>query len=315
MDIQKHGFYIALGGVIAIYIIAYLVFVHPASEKIQKQSRNLTAKNNQIQEYLGKKSNLPNDKIIEYHKQQRSLLEKNLTEVLSFFKEKDKELEKWFDVINEDLEKKGNKLPELDYFQVVYAREKNNLINFYLGKTEGLKIGKAKKDDFVSEDFDPKSKVKEIETILPFVSPREIVTNSNMKKVQKQFWLIQKFLEFAELGKMKVLSKYRFVNQWQDSVEEDFITRTVEIVGNIEYGDIPLLIQAILDNKAFLIDVSYLSVKRDIGYKPESIVVDVKWGQTEDQALKEYATKNPDKGNLPLVEVTLRCDILDYQSK
>lgn len=315
MDIQKHGFYVALGGVIAIYIIAYLLFVRPDSIKIYKQSRILKGKNGQIQQYLGRQSNLPNDKIIEYHKEQRSLLEKNLTEALNFFKEKDKELEKWFKLINEDLEKKGNKLPELDYFQVVYAREKNDLINDYLSKTEGLKIGKPKKDDFTSEDFDPKSKVKEIENVLPFVSPREIVTNSNMKKVQKQFWLIQRFLEFCELGKMKILSKYKFLEQWQDSIEEDFITRKIEITGNMEYGDIPFLIQAILDNKFFLIDITYLGIKRDIDYKPESIVVDVKWGQTEEQAKKEYTTKNPDKGTLPLVEVTLRCDVLDYQSK
>lgn len=316
IDIQKNGFYLALGGVLVVYIISYLLFISPEQQKIKKQSNTLSSKNKQIQEYLNKQSNLPNDKIIEYHKQQRTLLEKNLAESLEFFKEKDKELEKWFDVINETLEKTGNKLPELDYFQVVYAREKNNLINHYLSKTEGLKISKAKKDDFASDlELDPKNKGKEIEAILPFVSPREIVTNSHMKRVQKQFWLIQNFLKFLELGKMKSLTKYKFVNQWQDSVDENFVARTIEVSGNIEYGDIPFLVEAVLNNKDFLTEITYLGVKRDTAYKPGAILVDVKWGQTEEQALKEYTDKNPDKGNLPLVEVTLRCDVLDYQGK
>ncbi len=316
IDIQKNGFYLALGGILVVYIIAYLAVVSPEKEKIKKQSNTLSGKNRQIQEYLGKQNNIPNDKIIEYYKQQRTLLEKNLADALEFFKEKDKELEKWFDVIHESLEKSGNKLPELDYFQVVYARERNNLINSYLNKTEGLKISKSKKDDFATDaEFDPKNKGKEIEAILPFVSPREIVTNSHMRRVQKQFWLIQNFLKFAELGKMKTLNKYKFVNQWQDGIEENFVTRTVEIGGNIEYGDIPFLVQSILNNKDFLTEITYLSVKRDTSYKPGAILVDVKWGQTEEQALKEYNDKNPDKGNLPLVEVTLRCDVLDYQGK
>lgn len=315
IDIHKHGFYLALGGIVLVYIFVYLAFINPAGKAIEKQSRILNGKKNQVQEYLNKKEGLPKEKVIQYHKQQKEKLEASLQEALNFFKEKDQAIEKWFDDIQKSLDKSGSKIPELDYFHAVYAREKARLVQSYATKTQGLKIIKNKKDELGGDlDLDLKNKEKEVESILPLSTNREIVSNAQIKKAQKQFWLIQNFLDILEKGKLKTLTKYQFTNAGQEAGDELFVTRSIEIVGQMNYEDISLLLQTILNNPDFLVTgITYLSIKRDTTYKPEPILIDVKWGQTEEVANEEYMKKKPEK--LPFVEITLRWDVLDYQNK
>jgi len=62
----------------------------------------------------------------------------------------------------------------------------------------------------------------------------------------------------------------------------------------------------------FLTEIKSLSIKRDATYRPENIVIDVKWNEEQEEAREKYYKKNPI--HLPAVTITMRIDLFDYDS-
>ena len=325
MDIQKYKFYIGLGIALLVYVGIYAVMVRPYAKKIRVRSSSLKNKSNDIGKYLKMKQSLANDRMIEYHNKQKQLLQQNIEKAYAFFKEKDQFIERWFPKIEADLKNSGRKLPELYVFQPAYDKQKQQLIEKYSAGGSGkLKITRKtwsgeKKDDFIPGPggFGAPSETNEVEEILPLASAKEIVTNPQMKKVQKQYWLIEKFLEIFEEGKMKTLSGYKFSNDsWQESPEKHaFVKRTIAITGTVDYENVSLLLQQVLSNKYFITEITAVNIDRIEKYKPIPIEVFVPWGKTKEQALEEFKKKNPSQGSLPAVKISFTCNVLDYEGE
>ena len=325
MDIQKYKFYVGLGIALLIYVGIYTVMVRPYSKKIRIKFNSLRNKKNDINNYLNMKASLANDQMIEYHNQQKELLQGNIKKSYAFFNERDLFIERWFPKIEDDLKNSGRKLPELYVFQPAYNKQKQKLIEKYSAGGSGkMKITRKawsseKKEDFIPGPggFGVQSETNEVEEILPLASAKDVVTNPQMKKVQKQFWLIEKFLEILEEGKMRTLSSYKFSNDsWQETPEKNtFIKRSLSLTGTVDYENIPLLLQQILSNKYFMTEITAVNVDRIGNYKPIPIEVFVPWGKNKEQALQEFKKKNPTQGRLPAVTIALQCDVLDYEGE
>jgi hypothetical protein len=325
MNLQKYQYYLGLGGVLVLYLLLYFFFVRPYGADVKKNLGGLTAQKKTIDEYNKRKDKLPNDRVIKYHQEQKEKLDKTIQDAYDFYKKKDEEyLERWFKKIEEDLSKTGKKLPELYVFQPAYENEKKRLVKEYSDKKEGLRVEKETKKGKTGDEFPEttKSKISEIEEILPFVTAKEdIVTNPQMKTVQKQFWVIEYFLKILEKGKMRTLARYKFLNDWQEGPEKKlFDRRSIELYGQVNYEDIPGLIREILHNPYLMTQITKMSVERDRVYKPETIPITIPWGpekveEREKKATEEYFKKNPEKGRLPGVWITIQCDILDYRGE
>ncbi len=321
IDIRKHGFYLILLGVALLYVVLYILLV-PDSKQMKKQTSTLQTRQEGITKYLSDKSKIPNPDIIEYHKQQSEKLEGILRSVRDDFIKKDNELEQWFEDIARDLQKQGKKYPVYDHFQAVYSREKNKMLEWYANKSDGMKIMRPTREmpfGTLEDTIDPKAKMREIEQILPLTPQQEIkniVTDLLMKKAQKQFWLIQKMVKVLEDGKLKKLYRYRWLNQqWVDNTEEMFVRRGIEIAGQIDYGDLSFLMEEMLNNPYFLLEITKVSIRRDTTYRPETLSIDLKWKQTQEEGLEEYFRRNPSKSRMPPLDIVIQFNILDYQSK
>ena len=353
IDFQKYKFYIMLIVVILAYFVIYMVTTRVKQSELDKNLNILKKSSTGIDNYLKASDKLPSDKIIAYHKQKQETLKKNLSQVKQFFQDQERKLESWF----------TEKAPDQDNFTPLYEREKSSLINRYIDKQEGLKIVSLKNENNSSNSFravddlniDSKAREKEIEKIINIPQKRDIL-NSTLKQVQKKFWIIQNFLELLEAGKLKVLNKFEFLDKdWNNKTNPTalFDRRRISIEGEIDYNDVPYLVNTILnatniepwkeisqkpqeensENESeaentnqeekpgikfdpskfnFLTEIKSFSIKRDATYRPENIVIDVKWNESEDEAREAYYKKHP--VSLPSVKIKMRVDLLDYDS-
>lgn len=315
MDIQKHGFYIGLGAVLLLYLGAYFIAVTPYNKKIKRSTRKLRKTRSSIKKYLKQKDSLPNDRVIGAHQKRKDELIRARKKALKFFEDKDKNIERWFDSIKKELNGPDD-VPKLDFFQVVYDKETQRVIEKYADRTsdELMKIG-ARDDSFEAIVQTPKEKQNIVRGILPFVSSQDILTESKMREVQKQFWVIEGFLDVLEKGKLKNLKAFKFTSRWGNEQTKKFNKYAIEIVGDIEYQNIALLVNNILTNPHFMTDIEKINVSRDNTYKPKQITVPVKWGQTEKEALKQFMKDNKSKAKLPLVKISTKFYIYDYNPK
>lgn len=318
IDIRKHAFYLALAGVLVLYIVIYFVLA-PDSVKMTKTLRAMKDSHNEISRRLEKKQDLPNDELIAYHRERGDQLRSLLETVRTELKKKDYELEQWFEDIAKDLG--PEQYPAGERFRAVYARERNKLVEYYAGKNEGMRVGKPLREwGFGVTDeskIDPKSRMRDIEKILPlkYQELKDVTMDLQMKRTQKDFWLIQKLLKVFDSGKLRRLSKYSFVNEWPNNSEDVFFRRDIEISGQIEFGDISNLLEEVLNNPYFMTEIKKVSIKRDGSYRPEPIVIGVNWDQSNEDALKKYFRSNPSKARLPHVEISIEFSILDYQDQ
>lgn len=312
-DFRKYGFYLGLGGVVVLYIILYILLI-PAKRKYIAPLNNLIDQQTAINKFLSPKNPLPNDELIKYHQKIQADLENYLNNVNTELIKRDIYLEQWFDDLQQNMKLQATTEPKIEEFQTVYSVKRTNLVNTYANKTEGLLLGQTAG----STVDDPKNRRMKIQSeILPPEMFQNPLSNPDLiKRAQKQFWIVEKILQVAEKGKLKRLHSYRFLGNWEDSNTKDFfIRRKIELIGQIEYGDIPIFIQEILNNPYFFTEISKISMRRDNNYRPEVVRLDVRYDQSEAKVLEEYLRKNPTKGRLPLVEVRVHVDILDYQEK
>lgn len=307
--LQKNGFYVGLLAVLGVYIMGYLIFIAPMQKAITRETRNLQGVVGKMQEYNSKPS-LPNEAVVRYHEQQKQLLSETLQKVVEFYSKRDQAIEKWFSDIEEKVQK--GKVPELDFFQAVYSRQRQELLNKYADAKAALRI--AKRSGFAL-DLTPQERAQEIQDILQLVPPNKIVTESDMKRLQKQFCLMQGILETFETGKLKQLSNFRFLKS-KELDEASFVVHTLEFTGAMDYSDIPALTQELLNNKRdFMIELSAINIQRDRQYRPQEHTIELKLGESEQEGLERWKKENAGKENLPLVYVHFICRILDYEEK
>lgn len=309
-DIRKHGFYLGLAGALVLYIILYIVLI-PNKKAYQLPFNKLSGQNQEVTDLLAQK-NLPSDELIQYHQDLQIKLQNHIQAVNNTFKQKDEYLEQWFDEIAQNMKIQNLSEPKLDDFQTMYSYKRNRLIETYAAKTEGLLLSKASGLTF----DDPKTRKNNIQNeILPPELNNNPLSNQDLiKRAQKQFWMIEKMLLVIEKGKMKKLNSYRFIGNWEDTnARTFFIRRKIELVGQMEYGDISYFLQEVLNNQYFLTEITKVSIRRDNTYRPDVIKLDVRYDQTDEKVLEEYMRKNVSKGKFPLVEVTVHVDIFDYQ--
>lgn len=358
IDFQKYKFYIMLLVVILAYFLIYMVTTRVKQSELTKNITVLNKSSRGIDNYLKESDKLPSDKIIAYHRQKQEILKKNLSQVKQFFQNQEEKLESWF----------TEKEPDQDNFTPLYEREKSTLVSKYIDKQEGLKISSKQTENSSSGNnfrvvddlnIDSKAREKDIEKVINIPQKRDIL-NSTLKQVQKKFWIIKNFLVLLETGKLKVLHKFEFLDKdWNNKTNPNalFDRRRISIEGEIDYEDIPCLVQTILnatniepwqqisqepkeensENEAeseteeenknqedepgikfdptkfnFLTEIKSLSIKRDSTYRPENIVIDVKWNEKEEDARELYYKKHPI--TLPSVEIKMRIDLFDYDS-
>jgi len=309
-DIRKHGFYLGLAGALVLYIILYIVLI-PNKKAYQLPFNKLSGQNQEVSDLLAQK-NLPSDELIQYHQDLQIKLQNHIQAVNNTFKKKDEHLEQWFDEIAQNMKVQNLSEPKLDDFQTMYSYKRNRLVETYASKTEGLLLTKASGLTF----DDPKTRKNNIQNeILPPELNNNPLSNQDLiKRAQKQFWMVEKMLLVIEKGKMKKLNSYRFIGNWEDTnARTFFIRRKIELVGQMEYGDISYFLQEVLNNQYFLTEITKLSIRRDNTYRPDVIKLDVRYDQTDEKVLEEYMRKNVSKGKFPLVEITVHIDIFDYQ--
>ena len=258
-------------------------------------------------------NSLPNQKIIDYHKDRGQKFQKTYEKVLKSFKEKDKVLGKWFKEIKTNLENTGKKLPSYDLFKAVYQREITNLVSYYVNKSRLKIVSGDGNMDFDVDITNMSNKEKNIRSILPLPKSNE-VRASTMRIIQDKYWVVQKFLEVFEQSPLEKLSKFEII-KW-NLPEEDFFSRRVfRITGQIKYSKTILLVQKLLNNPYFLTEVSDIEISRNLNYVSPTIKIKVKWNQSEEEALKEFVQQNPDKVKLPLITIKIKFSILDYKVK
>lgn len=318
MDIlQKNVFYLGLAALLGVYLVVYFVLIAPMQGTIKKETAKLNKSLSQTGEYLSKK-NLANDEVVKYHEERKNLLNESLQKVMAFHAERDKELEKWFPDIEDKLQKAQSKVPELDFFQAVYSRERQELINKYSDPKYPLRI--QKRSDFTSIDLNTQERAQEVQDVLPLVIPTKIVTESDMKRVQKQFWLLQGMLGILEQGKMKAMNNYKFQKPREERLGEgneevSFTIHTVEISGTIEYAVVPALVNELLNNKKkLMVQIGRISIQRDKTYRAPTHTIEVMQGETEKDAMERWRQKQG-KEEIPTVNITIVCGILDYDEK
>jgi hypothetical protein len=312
MDIlQKHSFYVGLGAVLGVYFLIYVILIAPMSKTITRESGKLSGMLNKMKEYSGKPS-LPNEEVVNYHEQQKSLLNENLQKVLSFYSKRDEGLEKWFPEIAGKLQKNSTTVPELDFFQAVYQSERQALINKYADPKCPFVI--AKRVDIV--DPSPQGRMQEVQDILPLKTPSKIVTESDMKTAQKEFWLLQGILEILEQSKLKVLTNLRFVREYEAPgvTGATFIVHAVEFSGAIDYPDVSFFVHELLNNKKnFMVELGGVSIQRDRQHRPKVTKIVLLLGESEKDGLERWKQQNQGKQTFPPVFINMGLRILDYQ--
>jgi hypothetical protein len=310
--LQKHGFYVGLLAVLGVYIVAYLVLIAPMQKTITRETNNLKSLVGKMQGYADKPS-LPNEAVVRYHEEQKQRINETLQKVLDFYSKRDQAIEKWFPEIDEKLPKGSVKVPELDFFQAVYAKHRQELLNKYADNKCPLRI--AKRSGFAAFELSQQERAQEIQDILQLMLPNKIVTESDMKKLQKQFTLMQGLLEILEAGKLKNLTIFRF-SKSREAEEISFVIHNVEVTGAMEYSDIPTLTQEILNNKKeFMVEIASLNIQRDRQYRPKETKIYLKLGESEAEGLERWKKENAGKEDTPLVFVHFICRILDYEEK
>ncbi|HON43792.1 MAG TPA: hypothetical protein P5543_08165 [Planctomycetota bacterium] len=363
IDFQKHGFYFILLGILLGYILIYFLVVGGTKNQLNSDTKKLNSISSNIRGYKNRINDLPSQKMIQAHENHKKELTSTLNEVLDIYQQQDVPMERWFPEIRIS---STSQFPQVDEFAALYDRERSALIEKYIDKKQGLKLI-AKKSSGISFgdeiDIDVKERITEIEGILNLTSKKEIVIPDSTKNVQKKFFIVQEVLDLLEKGKLQSLSSFRFINDWNEKIDELFFKRTIEITGKIDYKNIPLLVQTILnasssikrssqikkeaENEAdkntetaqekttvaettnqpieekqedsqsmpLMTEISYLTIKRDITYIPETIEIDVAWNESEEQAREKYYSDTATNVVLPSVEITMRIDILDYDEK
>lgn len=307
--LEKYKFYLILGGVLVGYLLIYMVFVTPISKNITKDLIKLESKKTAVKVFCDKyrqEKRLPTQELVQFHEEHKRKLNETLQSVLAFFSKRDKDIEKWFP----EIEKAANNTsgPELSVFLEIYDQRRQELINKFVKQDAPFIIGRVLDDDSFE---DTRKKFFAIQDILRLPAPRDIVTETEMKLVQKQYWILVAFLEILERGKLKVLSTYKFTRGEDKSSQ--FNVHTLELVGKIDYEDVPFLLQEIFNNPKLMLEVTAVNVQRDKEYRPPTYVLPIPPGKDEKQVLEEWKKSNKGKDSFPPIFIKLGCRLLDYR--
>ncbi len=306
--IEKHKFYVGLGGVVALYLILYMLVVSPMwndkRKGIDRKLKRLEGSARQLGQYLDPSRNVPHQDLIDYHTRQQEKLTKDKEAILQYFSTKDGYLEQVFPEIKEAAD--AGKV-ELAYFKAVYSNEKGNLISKYV---QGNNI------QFPSS-FD-KSPAVVVEEVLNL--PDKVIFSSKILETQKEFQMTKGFLELLERGKLNLLEKFerKKVSPPKGQDDTSFFTKhEVTIQGEIDFQNVPLLVQQVLVNEFFLTEIKSVDVSRK-DYSPETEVIFVKWDKRDKEERRREAQQEHESGkkkNNVAVKITLSCNILDYKNE
>ena len=116
-------------------------------------------------------------------------------------------------------------------------------------------------------------------------------------------------LGILEESKVKSL-KQLLVRKNDKANYPGFEEYNVEMTVNVDFKNMPIIVQKILQTEEMLTEISFVNMTRNESYTPEDIKVFVKIGQTEQQA-QEEALKKRGISSIP-VSVRLGCKILNY---
>ncbi|WP_372371252.1 hypothetical protein [Candidatus Uabimicrobium sp. HlEnr_7] len=320
-QLKNNQFAVAIAGIIVVYIVLYMFIVSPvytdSRQGIEILKKKLSTDQKHLDKYLkGKRSKgknkkgkkeivIPSERLIKYHTQKKEQLTKAKEKIYGIFKSKSQSLKKPFEEVKAKEQQNGAKV-SLAYFQAVYEKEVSDIIKKYAGENEGMRIGQQKEDDFFDGVSD---KEKQVRGILRFDGSRSIVSTTTQAEAQKKFWIIKNTLDLMETSKVSSL-KQLLVRKQEERENSAFEEYKVEIIANMNFENIPLLIQKILQSQEMLTEITQVDMARNESYTPEDISVFIKIGQTKEQALEEALQK---KGISAIpVTVKIGCKILNY---
>lgn len=321
--LQKHKFYVALGGVLLLYLLLYYFLVSPVEGELKVYTRKLqSAKGFITKQQQSHQTGFPSKETIAFYQSQKKVLEANLSAIHKYFESKDAILEKWFEGLTIY---EGTQMPVLTEFHSHY-RDRSRLL---FEECNRLDYGEGSKVRVIDDSGKP------VEEILPLEkSLSRISTLQAMRTKQKEFWIIQGILELAALGRLKELSffapiKYNYIPRREDSKDgkyDPFLYHQAEFKGKIEYSDVPFLIESLLKGRIsgknpeqpeeFMIELLKIDVDRKEVKEIETMAVPIEHDEEDvPGALRRWKEEHREEleKNLYPVTVTVRCKILDYE--
>lgn len=206
MDFKKHSFWIAMGGAGAAIVIFYVIFVMSAESQADTFRQGLVMKQGQLKTLAEMGANLPNEKYVTANTQHKAEVEGQRKEVKKFYIEQgDARLESWFDDLKGRVPAGGQ--PTRGDFVSLYKDNMDRLVKYLQG--EKIEIGTPGKKGPASPFGGGSSGGGEG---TGFEIRDKEVTDTNMKSLQKHYWIQKRLADVMVQSKVTCFEKIEFTD-------------------------------------------------------------------------------------------------------